>query len=416
MAIEYKQDNVELEELTLVNFKGIERDITGIFRTISFEEDLFLQTMVGKLTIVEMHDFQQNFPLVGEEKVRIKYRSAVDMPMIELEFMSYLMTDKIEVGNGMFGYTLHLCSEEFLRSRTGRSTNAIYKQDPVAAIRAILSIILGSKKTLTADNVKNSVSYISNRLNPLELISSIVPRCASAEGGVFSYVFFESTNGFNFRSLDVLKKQKSQKYTFIQKASIPIGKDMLRNVEKMTLQEQNNVIDRFEVGAYGSNVTLFDPIMRNVKRGKVSYFDKDQYDKLEKSSGVSARNSFQTSQFEFTEPSKEMLLPLSDRSIGKAQRLMAINMIEYGIKANVETPGNSSLKVGDMVDFDLLSSTGQDIIDNENDRYLSGLWMVVAIRHEISNTLKYRTAMQWAKDSYSDDHERNEKLIKRIIT
>lgn len=408
----YEQDQIDIEELVLVNYKGEEKDILKIFQTFNFEEDIFMSCMVGEIVIVEMHDFQQNFPIIGEEKLRIKYRTTPEMPLVSLEWSVYVMKGKMEVGNAMFGYRLGVCSTELLKSRASRITNIASLKNPVETVGTVLRDFLGSKKPLISDPVKNAVTYISPRLNPIEFINALTPRALSESTGTFSYLFFENTKGFNFRCLDVMKQATPKRYTFQRKAGFVIGQNEFNVIQKFSIEEQNNVLERHEYGGYGANVMLFDPINRRMVNGSFSYFDEKNYKQLTKMSGSSKKLSFHSSEFDLDSPAKTMLLPLTDRNIGRAQRITSINSIEFGIKMIAEIQGNSDLCAGDVLDIEMPSPTGEDVLENEVDRFLAGKWLVVAVKNETNGKI-FKQVLQLAKDSFSDDHERVD-LTKRI--
>ena len=410
----YEPSSCILESINLVNFAGTVKNVTNITEEFSFEEDIFMSCMVGYMTIVEQHDFQQNFPLIGEEKVQIKYRTTEDMPLVELEFSVYVMSNRVPVGSSMFGYTLKFASSEFLKSRSKRITRPLVKTSVANAVKLLLSSELDSKKPLTVDKTTNTITYLPTRMAPLQVINLLTARAKSDDTGNFGFLFFETARGFNLRSLDALKTGESQKYQFLQKRVSIVGKDLLRSIDSVIYDESNNVLDRLDMGMFGTNTTFFDPLERTASRRSYSYFNDKQYGRIVKTVGEDKSKGFQTEDFEFGRVAKESIVCLTDRTVGTSQRQMMINLIEYGNKITISIAGNSTLAVGDLMDIEIPSVTGEDIILAENDRYLSGKWLVTAIHHKIKKS-NYQMTVQLAKDSYSDSHERNRvRLEKRI--
>jgi hypothetical protein len=324
------------------------------------------------------------------------------------------MSDKLEVGNGMFGYTLNFASVEFVNNIATKTTISINRQDPVGVVKRVLKDTLGSRKKLIADDVGNGIDFIAPRISGFELINSLAARSSGKADGSFGFLFFETPAGFNYRNLNMLKQQKPQEYKFSRTVSVNPDVDRMRVVQNIQLEDAANILDRIDKSAFGANITIFDPLKRVAYRKKISYFDQRVQDKLDKIEGDSAKHSLQTKEFSYTNPSSEMLLPLSDRSIGKVQRMMLINTLEYGIRYNVDIPGNSTLHAGQMIDLQLPSSTGEDIINNEEDRFMTGNYLVTCVRHKFTKN-NHVMSLQIVKDSFKNDHDQLQATLKKRI-
>lgn len=417
--INFRPNQVEIDYIHLENFEGKVLDITPIFTKIEIEEDIFSSTLMGRISIVESSDFQQNFPLIGEESLIIKYRTHSGMKHKELKFYCYSMTDKLPIGQKM-GYVLHFASEEYITSRTNRVNRSFKALSAEKIISTVLSDEAGSKKPIITSKTADPITFIATNIYPFALISSIMSRSKGAKHGDYGFVFFESTDGFHFQSIDELIDKTPIKYTLSNRAGTLQEEDTLHTVNAFQVDETHNVLSRMDDGTYGSEVLVFDPIKRKVTTKTFDYFNDEHYAMLNNTAGQSPSKRLHTSGFKFKAANKRILVVDNGvRSEGRALRLARMNWLNSGFRMRIEIPGNSDLHVGDTINLVYPSHSGDDIekANKTEDRFLSGKYLNISMMHiiEKSSTTKYTCTCEVVRDSFEASHEeKSAKLGKRL--
>ena len=122
------------------------------------------------------------------------------------------------------------------------------------------SVGVKTKKTVTVDD-SNSYNFIGNDRKPFYvctwLASKAAPSDGSLKGGTAGYLFYETYDGFNFRSIDLLFKQKSKgNYLFSNTDYNPKeydGKIITYDIDR-NIDLQNNLM----MGTYSNRSLFFD--------------------------------------------------------------------------------------------------------------------------------------------------------------
>lgn len=415
----FKPNECEIGLIELVNFAGASFDITNVFTRVEIEEDIFSSSLMGRLTISESQDFQQNFPLIGEERFRIKFRTHDDMKWRELEFYCYGAADKMPVGQKIC-YTLHFTSEEYLSSRSKRLSAPIVAQPAEKVIENMLKNDLGSKKKLISSKTADPITFIPTYIHPFELASSLMSRSRGAKYGDYGFVFFESTDGFHFQSIDELISETPVDYTFNNRAGVLQVEDTLHTINKHQVDEVHNILDRIVNGSYGTETIVFDPLKRKATSSRFDYFDDKDYGALNNTAGQSPTKRMQTTTFPFKEAEQRMVIVDNGvRSAGRGARYARLNWLDCGFKMRVEIPGNSELRVGDTINAKWPSQDGNDIEQKHapDDRFVAGKYLNISMMHiiEKDSTPKYTQSCEWVRDSFERGHEEEfKKMNKRL--
>lgn len=415
----FRPNECEIDIIELVNFAGKSIDISRIFTRIEIEEDIFSSTLMGRITITESQDFHQNFPLIGEERLRIKWRTYSEMKWRDLEFYCYSITDKMNVGEKV-GYTLHFASEEYITSRSIRLTRPFVGKSAEWIIKNILENDLTSKKQLVSSKTADTINFISTAIHPFVLVSSLCSRARGAKYGDYGFVFFESTDGFHFQSIDELIEADAVEYSLINRSGIAQGEDTLHVINKFVADESYNVLERIVNGSYGTETIVFDPITRKASSHRFDYFNDKDYAVLNNTAGQSPKKRMQTSEFKFKGSELRMMVVDNGvRSEGRGARFARINWVDCGFKLRVEIPGNSDLRVGDTINAKWPSRDGNDLETGHGteDKFTAGKYLNVSMMHIIERkaTPYYVQTCEWVRDSFERSPEDEiKKLNKRL--
>ena len=124
---------------------------------------------------------------------------------------------------------------------------------------------LETEKDVDIEATSNNYSFFGNNKKPYYTINWLCKMSVSAEnqkdGDSAGYFFYETADGFKFKSIDGLLAQKQKKSIIFNdspdKESLPKGYDI-----KALKFDRDNKVDvqrKFEMGTFSSRTVLFDP-------------------------------------------------------------------------------------------------------------------------------------------------------------
>ena len=289
-----------------------------------------------------------------------------------------------------------------------------------------------TEKKVTVDETLVPYNFIGNDRKPFYvctwLASKSIPAEAGDLGGAAGYLFFETHDGFNFRSIDVLFGQEpKKKYLFSNSPNIPTtgeydGKILSYKIDK-DIDLQNNLA----IGAYSNRTIFFDFYEMNYKVRKFSVDESapaNQNEGGSKGKIVSAgldeidsvADAFRIPPSRFmnrildvgTLPAgrstKEQLdnwkdkpeVPTYDATQTMVQSLMRYNQM-FSIKINIMIAGDFSLRAGDLIycEFPELSRDPNTDVNQKS----GGLYMIASLCHNLTPKQTY-TSLTLVRDTF----------------
>jgi hypothetical protein len=281
----------------------------------------------------------------------------------------------------------------------------------------MLSKKLQTKKPIFLDETINQLNYnacINHTVQDaiLDLAPKAIPNIPSAKGKTAGYFFYETADGFQFRSIDGLLSQKpKKKYIFTNAKGVPSG-----GYEKILAAPRYNssvnALKLIRSGAYNSQLVTFDS---DVDACNTTSLNKDDQDKGIKKAGkefpmfdpefdgpsyrefytkdIASLPSGTTLEDQLARSDKENLVvtDVVNQSKMRYQQLFAIK-VSFTIFADL------TLRAGDIVEchFPEISSKVTQPISSKK----SGLYMIVDLCHYISTNGPSYTILNLVRDSH----------------
>ena len=219
---------------------------------------------------VDGKSVMEGLPIVGTEDFELKFE---DNQEVKLEFGSdnnnTLIVNKVTprtVDTAKSIVTLNLVSEEFIRNEEGASRINVRMDGKLSDhITNILENFLITEKELDIEDTSNNYNFVGNNKKPYYTMNWLskfgVPSQDGESGSTAGFFFWETSEGFKFKSIDSLFAQESKK-RFIYNGTddgkgIPEGYD-----GKILDQTTDNRIDyqnKIRMGAYGTKLVVFNP-------------------------------------------------------------------------------------------------------------------------------------------------------------
>ena len=319
---------------------------------------------------------------------------------------------------------IDLASKEFIMNEKVR-LNTRFDGKISDHIKKILTDqnYLGTEKNVDIEETSNNYNFIGNNKKPYYAMNWLskraVPNLPDAKGNTAGYFFFETSEGFKFKSIDSMLSQEKKKSIIYNQTpdsrgtNIPAGYD----VKALDYSKDNrvDVQEKLKMGAFSTRTVLFDPF--NCYYEVITPNAKEK----EKSLKLAGKElCVLNPEFNKEGPNKEFsrttymlldkgTLPVGDskQQIEKSteenfdpknilnQAIMRYNQL-YSIKTTITIPGDFSLHAGDVVFIDapeLAPETKE--VSKEN----GGLYIIADLCHYISPKETY-TKLNLVRDSF----------------
>lgn len=428
MTNEYiKGGDVDLVEITLTRLTdGYTTSIKPQVKEINIYESLFSNFIHGQILFYDAIGLYNDFPIVGEESIRIEYglpgQNEVDNVEIEGHVFTVENLDNDD-SNLAAGYIIKFISLE-KRFDIIESVDSPYTDNISNMVQKIVKDHLKSSKTLEVEETFGEQQLVFPRISPTDALKVCISRAVSQTNLSSSYVFFESLDqSFYFKTIEqIIKDAKSgiiRTYTLSpQEFNINTGTGSARDIEFQKIvnfypKKRFNTLAKFKKGLLDSELLQFDIITKKQTSTKFKY--RDMFNKVEhiddRSSGKLLTDEFlqeheSESQFDGTRAEYSYMMTDSskppthfEQSYG--YRKMYINSIMDNL-TTVVLPGNPSMRSGQMIRIDVPVFAGTtDGLQNDN--YMSENFLITSLKTTISGESAYAVTADLVKDSYLNE-------------
>ena len=387
----------------------------------------------GKVGVVE------GLPIIGEEQVTLKIEdnqgNALDFSLDNNNpFFINKITSIPTLGETTNkAYELKLASKEYLDNEQGWSrVRTCFSGQVSDHVKTILEDNLKTEKDLDIEETKKPLDFIGKNKKPFFILNDLAKKAVSSkiegEGNTAGYFFWETANGFHFKSIDTLLTGK-QKLSIIYNESAnpepPAGYD----VKALSLDMDNriDVQKKKQMGAYSTRSFLLDPfkgIWESVSENALGEEGKQKVDdgnlKLAGDSLPKLNTAFDSDEADtgFTRTTWNAIStgqlnygPISDQ-LDKAkkinfdyskvfnQSIRRYNQV-FASQITIVIPGNFSLHAGDTVFMDIPESgtTQNKACSDEVNKEDGGLYLITDLCHFITAKETY-TKLVLTRDSF----------------
>ena len=203
----------------------------------------------------------EGLPLVGTEDFELIIEDA-NKNKIEVN-LNVNNVDIIEKDNQTEILSISLVSEELIRNESEQNSVRIRHNGKISqSVKDILTQNLKTKKELFIDETSNNFNFIGNKRKPLYMINWLskksIPKKDGKKGETAGYLFYETSEGYHFKSIDSLFAQKQEKsFGFFGQAETPAGYD--GNIIKFSPDNRFDAAQKLRSGVYNTKIILFDP-------------------------------------------------------------------------------------------------------------------------------------------------------------
>jgi len=366
----------------------------------------------------------EGLPIVGQEKVSVKFKDNNEVVLNLTMYVNKVTPLSDDTTKSMI--QLELVSKEFILNEKIR-LNERFDGKISDHLKKILTApnYLATKKNIDIEETSNNYNFIGNNKKPYYamnwLSKKAVPNFKEAKGNTAGYFFFETSEGFKFKSIDSLLSQEKKKSIIYNQTPDSRGDNIPSGYDAKALEySKDNRVDvqeKLKMGAYSTRTVLFDPfncyyevIVPNAKEiekkngiktsgkelptlnpefnrtGNNKDFSRTTYYLLDK--GTLPSGGIQQQIEKSKEENFEYKNILN-------QAIMRYNQL-YSIKTTITIPGDFSLHAGDAIFIDAPElATETTDVSKEN----GGLYIIADLCHYISPKETY-TKLNLVRDSF----------------
>ena len=282
--------------------------------------------------------------------------------------------------------TLEFITVESIINETAR-VNKKYAGNVTGTVKQLLKTDtkgIQTSKNLESDEAANSYAFVGNLKRPLDTIQWLCPKAQSSTKN-FGFLFFETLDGYNFKSIEKLLDQDSVRYTHTDRPMEGSFKIMQNN-----LNQTNDIGMNLRLGMYANRTTYVDIENQNVD---IVDFDITQLD-LKKPvkllDGIEkhpSRLMLRVNDYGVSQKGskKEDTVPESELAVYQNKSYIRNNVL-FSQSLQISIPINPDLRAGNVIDVRLPvkkgdGSSGESEQGNEKSNDPSGRYLISELRH-----------------------------------
>ena len=430
----------DISQCKILTTGGGEFDILPVVQDIVIFESIFSQSISGTITIQDTTDLVNNGPIIGEEKLLIKLLTpqenerpdtVIDYTKTPLDI--YKIGAFLGDGEKANVVTLHFASQEVYRNAISKVSRS-YKGSCSEIVDKIFrdKEYLDSDKQLTLEETNGLRKIVFPSMKPFKAIDML---CRQSNSKNFkdspTYLFYETTKGYNFRSVDGLC---SQEPIMEYEENVPDRMDSgnknimsnLKTINEFSIIEPRDTTQNVYEGMLSSNIKVHDIYNKKINYFTYNYFDEfDKDTHLEKKPFISEAKdklsdkgladysnalnfvTITSGGKSFDEPDNYPYAP-DDLEKIIMRRNSRLRQFQNSITLNMTVPGNTSIQAGDVLHISIGASS--TVTDRTDDPNYTGKYLITKIRHTFNNGLKevrHTINMTVVKDSVDYDYPNN---------
>ena len=396
-------------------------DIRGGVVTFSYFENILSPMLTAQVLVSntgnvvpdedgEFASIYNGLPLNGGEKVNIKIPSTGLGPTMEFteklgnEFYIASITNVI-VESGRETFTLNLVSREAITNETARVGKKFPSSEKISdSVKDIIKNYLKSDKQVDVDDTQNPYGFIGNLKKPFYLLTWLSTKSVAATVGGKSatagYFFFETKEGYHFRSVDSLIANTPFEREYSYEPGIVDNNDPDKDYKILSFSTVRNqkLIENLQKGSYCTYRMYYNPVSATFTSPEQGLFKTSSYsekmenlgkdfevflppvDKTNKTLAdlptryVTGVLDFGTLEKENKNSLKQNANPMEYHS----QAMMRYNTIFTQV-LEATIPLNTSLTAGSVVNLLFAKITTDDVKVKDNEQ--SGLYMIKELVH-----------------------------------
>ena len=388
-----------LKECKLVPTEGSslkqEFEISAGNPLISYYESIKSPAISLTLTFLDVDQLVSREGITGGEylSLKVKKEGHDDFEIkADKHFLMLNSVKDVSTSSSKQVATLEFVSVEAIINETAR-VNKKYTGNVTQTVKELLKGRRGieTKKNLDSDRASNSYSFVGNLKRPFDTIQWLCSKTQSSKDG-YGFLFFETADGYVFKSIEKLLKQRPIEY---KKSELPDQNsepDDFRIIEN-NLDQTNDIGINCRMGMY-ANKTIYINV-DNATYKTVDFRLEDL--KLKKSPKLPNKLERFPTRLMLRVLDKGALQKGSKRKEIQKENELAIyqsksyarNNLIFSQSMSIVIPFNPDLRAGQMLDLKFPLRKGSDqettTYGKDSDDDVSGKYLISELKHTLGN-------------------------------
>lgn len=412
-------------------------DISLQVHEVNIYESIFSQYLKCELAVIDEVGLLFNFPISGEEAIEISYKNIADGVVNTI----YLIVDNIsnlatsDDARSM-SYIINCISLECYANNKKTIQQAYHDTVPNIVKKVfdqhidqeIKQVFAGYMlpNLIVENNDMQAYTIVIPNLHPFAAMSMLA-EMAGDSGNKFTYLMFQTTKTYNFRSLQGLSiendtsrhKAFKNKYVYISN-QITDSSSKMRNegrvVSRLVINNRLSSFNKISMGYFDNNLSEINIAQKAVwnQHTRVDdiptmYMNKlntSVYTQLASVEGDEEQSN-RTKYIVTTQRENDNQYPVSKLRDKWGKDLIASNAMSQ-IDLTVTIPGTSQFSVGDMFYLELPEFHGFNEVNE--DTLLSGYFLISEAKHMLHQGGYHTTVLGLNRDSYNNSIDRESRF------
>ena len=438
---ELRQENdFKIEEILLIAYNGAEYKLDLVKIQLNIYEDIFNNFISGNIELYDANDLPNFMPMMGEERLKIIFTrpdivkgapvenpDAKDkLPDYEMEFRIVKMSDRRRVDERVQQYVLHFISEEVIKNLKVKMRRSFIGKPYSEMVEIVYDEKIKEKKDLVVEETEFDHDFVASNISPFQMFNMLASRSLSIEYGTSNYVFYEDKDQFNYVSISKLidgpiVAEYGYQIANVLDAPVSGSRDIahdLTSAEEYNFSGSFDILRKMQEGMYASKLITVDTTRKIMREEEYHYLDEfgsaprlgDSPVNTEDLDALGEADTFV--KLMGTNKDHDKVPHIVDKEPGikpihieetKLQRYSLLEQINDK-KIIITLSGDPRRKVGEVIEFKLPRTTADVDRPPEEDQYLAGKYLIIALRHRFQQH-KYSMQLEIIKDSYIEEPE-----------
>lgn len=464
--IVYEPGGIELDQVFIINYDNKVVDIKESMSEFSIFYNMFTNHARCEIAITESLGLSELLPIVGDETIYIRFKTPTRGKLFtkfqECVFQVYSIENKSHDKIRSDTYIISGISEQYIMNKittihktySGQKETLIL-QDVYAKLKGTFP--LGNNKSLVlgSDALDKKRTFFFASKSPFECIEQLTNEINYRLDKPANYLFFENEDSYQFKRFDsFLSEPTKEKFYFgessvsedssdtvvegaEQKGTLAKSEDY-QQINDLQIDKQFNTLESATHGLYMNTVTAVDTIVKedysktfiyDKDKDLVSHVDKKGHIYTEKSifknpksnlsfSMVShVRKNVKKPYYEQNNYLKENFSKLQQQDTHliyprEKHEYYHLNVASKSqsrfVKVFITIPGNTDIKLGDMIDIIFTQSSNIEDFSAFGDEnwLLETKFLIIKVRHTYNKVERsFFTVLECIKDSFAKEPE-----------
>ena len=288
---------------------------------------------------------------------------------------------------------------------------------------SVKKILKENKLPFRNENIEKSstVDKIEGKNEtPIDLIFNLTRKCKPVKGAP-GFFFYETQEGFNFRSIEGLIEQgmneykenqsvrdvRTYKYFNNQRQDLGSNEDDYNMVKMPILKRDHNLFNALKAGVYNVRIQTKNLLTGEFKDNVVNLLDKDSSYLGSKPKKIIDQNENKLEKY--CKTYSYVLAPgnvdegVSDKITNspaeyEPQAMMRYSMLHSQV-LEIQVPCNILLMAGQVIKLEMENVTGGNKVLQRENQHRSGFYLILHLSHHFDPKHSY-TSMTLARDTY----------------